>query len=416
MARQAEHAAGKDPGLGRDQARLEPRQGNVRLDRRSGLVAAGQEAVEQRAIGIVEQTLVARRGDAVDEPVRVVARLADQRQDLAAGNVEHDHRAGLGIQCLKGLQLEIEIDVQTQIVAGHGIDTLEYPDHPPLGVRLDAFDAGLSVEVFLVIALDSGLARMRRRPVLVGVQAREIIGIEARHITDHVGQRFPVRIVAGQVRLDVQAFESVPLQRQDGDLFFAQVGFQGDRLERATAQSVQGKALAFVFAESYQVVDDVEHGSAVFDPIGHHDEAIGCPVLGQHAAVAVENQAAVRGHGLEPDSIVLGPRGQGIVIDQLKIGEASDDAGQGQQHEHRDHDESPVDAQLRQGIDRRRCPAAHATLPIMPGFRVGAIAARRGSGTATARSPCRPAAAARTPRAARRLRADRRPTDEPRDR
>ena len=84
--------AGNNPGA-------ERRDGHVWLNRRRRWVNALSRAVNQRRIGIVEESGVVFAGNTVNEQVGIVAWRRDQREDCASARVgDYDRRAAAGQQ------------------------------------------------------------------------------------------------------------------------------------------------------------------------------------------------------------------------------------------------------------------------------------------------------------------------------
>jgi hypothetical protein len=125
-----------------------------------------------------------------------------------------------------------------------------------------------------------------------------------------MGEVLGQRVLADELRLDLQARQAELVDRDQGDLLFAQADHQGDRLERlaATAQ-VFVELLAVVFAEA----EDLGQASSTLaespGALAGHGQVEAGLVVGQHHAVAVVDQPALGGDGQHVHAVVFRHRG-----------------------------------------------------------------------------------------------------------
>src|SRR3546814_1400542 len=82
---------------------------------------------------IVEQGVVGLIVDAVNEGLRIKARLADHRNDLAVARIDRDQRAEEVAHRLLGDELHLGIDRQVQIVTRIAALVFELAQRPAVG-------------------------------------------------------------------------------------------------------------------------------------------------------------------------------------------------------------------------------------------------------------------------------------------
>ncbi len=116
------------------------------------------------------------------------------------------------------------------------------------------------------------------------------------------------------------------------------------------------------------------------DLLGNQFELIGRQVFGDHATLAIENQAANRGNRLDTHPVTLRFLGEQFVIDDLQENKAHDNHAEQQRRDDRRNND-PTDKQPPLGVmvlDRRQ------QLHVSPPREIGS-ARRRGTGRQTAR-------------------------------
>ncbi len=291
---------------------LEPVQRDERLDGRARRVLAADRAIEQRPVRRVAQLGVAFAADAVDEGIGVIGGRARQRQDLAIARIEHHRRPVALAEQLLGAALQLEIEAQEDVPAGHRRLLVEHAQQPALGVDLDAAHARAAVQQRLVLVLDAELAGVGGRAVGAGIQALEVVLVDAPDIAQRMHGERPVRVAAGQAGDDVDPGEPVAVDRHAGDLFRRQAEPQRDAFERARAVPGRAQALDVLRLVGDQVGQRRERGVEILHPLGHQLQAEARQVLCQHPAVAVTDQPARGGDRLQAHAVVVGQRGEVI--------------------------------------------------------------------------------------------------------
>ena len=84
--------------------------GELRLD---GLV-------QQRMVGVVDDLVPVARGEADGELVGIEGGARDHGENLAGVRIHGDDGAGLAFERLLGGHLDVEVDGELEVLAGHG--------------------------------------------------------------------------------------------------------------------------------------------------------------------------------------------------------------------------------------------------------------------------------------------------------
>src|SRR5204863_10177313 len=101
-------------------AQLERGESHIGLEGRSRRVKSGERPVVERLVrGIVERVPVCRV-DAVDEEVRVVAGFGYEGEYSPRGRLDRDERPAVLAESAVGGFLQVNVERERQVVAGHG--------------------------------------------------------------------------------------------------------------------------------------------------------------------------------------------------------------------------------------------------------------------------------------------------------
>ncbi|MNK85685.1 hypothetical protein D3C87_1055700 [compost metagenome] len=128
-----------------------------------------------------------------------------------------------------------------------------------------------------------------------------------------------LRIVAHQLRDHFHPRQAELVHGDPGDLLFAQLKQDRHRFERPAP-------LAHALLENHPILgcqlqhfdNHVEHFLPVAGPLAGHAQAEAGPVIGDHHAVAVENQPASRRNRLHVDAVVFRQGRVVLVLDHLQ--------------------------------------------------------------------------------------------------
>ena len=344
---QLEIARIEDPRGRRDGAGIQPGDGHHRLDGRARRVEAAQRTVEQRPVDGITQFGVLRRADAVDEQVGVEARVADHRQHLAGVRVQRHHGAAAIAQGLLGGDLQVHVQAQHDVLPGHRRNLLQHPHDAALGVGFHFLVAYMTMQLRFIEVLDAGLADVLGTAVLGAVEAGGLALVDPPDEADRVGEMLAVRVVTDEFGIHIDARQLVAIDLDEGDLLLAQLMQQGDRFE-GVAALLQGLVAlqALLGAQVKNIGDLIEHRHRVAGALAGQGEVEAGQVLGQHLAIAVEDQPALRGNRQHVDTVVLGDGGVGRVV-----GDLEEVHPRHQGHAHQGHQQAASD---QPAVDQRR--------------------------------------------------------------
>ena len=184
--------------------------------------------------------------------------------------------------------------------------------------------ADLAVQPLLVGALDTGLADVRRAGVVAAVDALEICRADAADVADRVRGHFAERIVARQGLLDVDAREQVPAHGERRGLLLGEVA-QLHALETAMRANEIAEVLVLRRVDEAELLEREQRAVEIVDLLADGDELPVRPVLRDHEAVAVVDEAARRRHRLDAETIALRQLDEVLVVEDLQLHEPPDD-------------------------------------------------------------------------------------------
>ena len=240
--------------------------------------------------------------EAAAEQRRIEARMADERDDIAAARVDRDDRAAPRAESVLGGLLHRQVERQDQILAGQRclrvqlglVGALTF-HRSPLGVDQDLAVAVASVQLGFVGAFDAQLADQRGAGVAGPIDALQVLLADGAHVAERVHAELAVGVVARLASAQVHAREirsgarrSAPIsssvrRRRIGTLS----KLRRDRIVRR-ASSSSSAGIRSQRGQAVQRVAQIRHLLA--DQL----ELVGRLVVDQHGAMAVEDQAAAR--------------------------------------------------------------------------------------------------------------------------
>ncbi|MNE14072.1 hypothetical protein D3C80_1069310 [compost metagenome] len=245
--------------------------------------------------------------------------MADHRQHFAGFRVQRDHRATATTERSLGGLLQFDVQAQDDVLAGNRIGTLEHAQYAAPGVGLDFLVTHLAVQFRLVETLDAGFADVVGAAVIDRVQRLELFLVDPPHVAHRVSKVRPLGIVTNQLRDHFHARQAELVNGDPGDLLFAQLKQDRHRLERPAPLTHALLEDHPVFGRQFQHFDDhVEHLLPVAGTLAGHAQAETRPVIGNHHAVAVENQPASRRNRLHVDAVVFRQGRVVLVLDHLQ--------------------------------------------------------------------------------------------------
>ena len=323
--------------LRRAPAGAERGQRHERLVGRARRIGAAQRAVEQRLVGRLVERLPVLVVDAVDEQVGVEVGLADEGQHLAVPRIDGHQRAAALAEHLLDQRLQLDVDRHRHRAARPGRAAAQAAHGAAVGAGLHLLEAGGAVQFGLVALLDAELADVVGAAVVGGV-LRIVDGgllalVDAADVADQVARRVAERIVAEQPRLHLDAREAEALRGEAGDLLLGQLGADRQRVEALAFLQQPPEAPAVARLHVDQLRQRVDGGVEV-DRFRRRDlQRVGRIVVGQHDAVAVDDQPAVGDDRHHRDAVVLGLRRQLVVLHHLQMPQPRAEQREAQQHE-----------------------------------------------------------------------------------
>ena len=330
---------------------FQPRHRHQRFDRRARRVLALQRAVEQRLGGVVVERLVGLEADAIDEQVRVESWLGHQRQHFATARLDRDDGTFAVAQCRLGGHLQLRVHGQIKALARRPAIVVEITQRPAGGVGFDDFRADLAVQVHFVAPFHTVLADMRGPTIALGAEFPQFLLRDAADVADHVGRRLTERIAPRQSRADIDAGEVVAVDLEAGHFVHRQA--RADRYSAIARRAPKPVAKAFhiLVVEADDARQTLECVVDVLHLFGDQFEYERRYVVGQHRAIAVEDQAAHRRHHHQPHAIFVGARQkigmlEHLQADQTRHQDGDGDAAGDQRHQRAHEEGLPLGVQI----------------------------------------------------------------------
>ena len=217
-----------------------------RLEGRPRRIVRLDGTVEERVVGIVEESLHLLGGQALREGVRVEGGPGHHRQHIAGLRVEGDDGAFAARERLLGHLLQPHVDGEHEVVPGHartdafalgdeGLAVLVHGglDASSLRVDDDLLDAVVPAELLLEARLEPSTADHVAQLVVaaVGFRALELVAADLVHVAEDVGEERAVAIVALRAHLDVHAVEREPVRLDPVEGVARDVTADGDGAE-----------------------------------------------------------------------------------------------------------------------------------------------------------------------------------------
>src|SRR5439155_19599573 len=171
--------------------------------------------------------------------------------------------------------------------------------------------------------------------------------VDAADVADRVRGDLALRVGAEEPRLDLEAGEAIAVHREARDLLLGQA--------RADRQALEVLAFLLQLPEAAPVarahVDDrrelVDRALDVGDLARRDLERVGGIVRGEHFAVAVDDEAAVRHHRHHRDAVRLAERVVVLALHDLQPREAAEEKRErGDDREPREHQPVAKDGEL----------------------------------------------------------------------
>ena len=336
--------AGLGP-LRRRDAVGQARERDDRLHGGAGRIFALERAIEQRLVDVLVERLELRLGEAAAEGVRIEARRRHHRDDVAVVRIDGDHRAAPADESLLGDQLRGQVDAGDDVAARDRLDLLQLGRERALslhraagGVHEDLARAVAAVQLLFVGGFEPELADQRGAGVLaelvVLLELLDVVFADRGHVAERVHGVFAVRIETRQARRDVHARKFEAMHGEARDFLVGEAQPDRHALEAAARAHQLARFVEIVGRQHADLDEALERGVDVGHALAHQFELEGGAVLRQHRAIAIEDQAALRGQRLDAHAIALRQLGVVVVAHHLQHHQPAD-----QHQRQRDDDE-----------------------------------------------------------------------------
>ena len=333
--------------LRRALARGQRRQREKGLDGGARRISASQRPVEQRLVRRLVERLPARRVDAFDEEIGVVTGLGHEGQDVAGGGIDRDQRAAPITEGGFRDLLQLDVERQPQVVAGDRRRARKRAHRPACGIDFDFLDAGRAVQLAFVGQLDPDLAdvvgALVVRRLLPAGDALDIAIVDAAYVAQHMRRHVAERILAEQARLDVDAGETVAVDREARHFLVGQPGTQRQAFEVLGLVEQLAEASAIARLHVHDRGEFIDRRVEILDLRRHEFQRVTGVALRQHHAVAVGDDAAVGRDRHDRNAIRLGQRAVMLMLEHLQVHETAEQSGECEEGECGGDEETPAE-------------------------------------------------------------------------
>ena len=241
---------------------------------------------------------------------------------------------------------------------------LAHPLHRPAGgIHENLAKSRLAVQLRLVGTLDAQLADEAGAGVLGAVDRLQVLIVDGAHVADGMNADLLQRIVARQARMDVDAGELEAVHGEARHLLLVHLKLDRNALVHLVREDGAPHG-AHLLRAQHPDADELRergiHRLVVPDLLAHQLEVEGRRIVGEHQAVAIEDQPAARRNRLGADAVALRQLRVVLVLQDLQIEQPPCDGEQQNRGEHAGDDaadrEQPV---LGERILDLRSTAAH---------------------------------------------------------
>ena len=308
----------KDALAGRDDAALQRRQRHRDLEGRAGRIKPRDRLVDQRGERIAIEGAPLFSAQAAVESVGIVSRGRNQRQHLAAMNVEHDRRGALVFQPPRDESLQFEIHGQTHLAPGLAILAREFANDAAEGVDLHLRASAGPAQSEIVNFLHSRLADAKTGKFQQRIAGQLPLG-DGGDVTEHVRGFRRIEITAGLTDVDHDSGKIGRVYLDARHLLPFQVLAHGQRNEAAPPLRLAQNPAAGLFADRNDLADGVQRRLEIAGLLRSHQNAEVALVDRQRLAIAIHDPAARRRQEAEIDAVLVGERPVAIRFENLEV-------------------------------------------------------------------------------------------------
>ena len=305
-----------------DGAGFQAGQRHDRLERRARRLLRLNGAVQQRVVRVVGDFLPVLGLDADGEFVGIEGRPADHGQHLAGARIERHHRAVLAVHGQLGHGLQIQIDGELQILAGHGRLVLQHLAHLAAIVHHHLALAVHAHQRVVVLALDAELADHGPGIVLGELRIVQFLLADFTGVADDVRHHAVLRIEPSLRLNHDQLGKEIAVRIDECQVGGRELFLEHDGLVLGPGAEAADLGPEVVVIQVEPLGDGLE--VLLFQRLAGQDQSEGRVVVDDHAAVAVENAAARRQNGHALDAVGLRALVVKLRILHLQLPEAGD--------------------------------------------------------------------------------------------
>ena len=331
-----------------DDVLFETRDRGDGLERRAGAVVVLDRLVAQRVVLVGDQFVPELRRDPARELGRVERGARYHGQDLAVAGVDRDHRPDLVAERGVGGQLQILVDGEHQVLAGHGGLVRQRLEHAALaalelhaaeGVDLLQLLAVVAAKHVIELLLEAVLADVVADFVAAGrdlVDDRQLRRIDLTDITEQMRSDLTIDVGALDLVAHLHAghldFPGLDL----GHLVARQVSLDLHSHEGGLAPGLVELRVDLRFGHLDELREERDHLLGLLglaQILGDDLEIEGRPVVDQHLAGAIEDHPAGRIHPHPLDAVLLGRLAHLVALEDLQIDQARGQEPQADEHD-----------------------------------------------------------------------------------
>ena len=246
--------------------------------------------------------------DAANKQVRVVSWGRIQREDGAGPRVEDHDRAPPSDRKRPGhVALEFQVERGADRLPSLGLQrrgNAAIPHWPSQRVNLDEAHAVLTAETIVVLAFQSVTTDLHAQPRAGKTLRGEFFLRDLRDVPQDVGYAFAVRIAAFGFGLNDQSGDRDPSFLEGRNRLERHISANSHRIIRITPVAAQDDRMIDRI-DGHQRADAPERGAEGFRRGGQKCHRVSGHVLGEHRAVAIEDEAPRRRQRECPQPVLL---------------------------------------------------------------------------------------------------------------
>ncbi len=195
------------------------------------------------------------------------------------------------------------------------------------------------MQLLFIEALDTGLADEVGARIVALVEGLELGLIDAPHIPQGMRQRLGFRVVAQQLRLDLDAGQAIAIDGQTRDLLLTQFTHQqGGLVGALTLTRAFLEVFDFIGRQIENLDQALKRRLEITGAFAHDGEIVVGAVFGEQLTIAVIDQAARGRQGLDTHPVLVRARRIDVVFHDLQEEQPRQQTPGQHQHKAGSHD------------------------------------------------------------------------------